>query len=79
MTTPSILRSDNFGEPLFDLSFHVTTPFRGTVCISQGDQVIFEEPRNCLPTRRITLRNIQFQAGHPINLSLSDVSAFGSK
>ncbi|NIZ63439.1 pyridine nucleotide-disulfide oxidoreductase [Sedimentitalea sp. CY04] len=78
MTTPSILRSDNFGDPLFDLSFHVTAPFKGTVCISHGEQVIYEEPRNCLPTRRITLRNIPFQAGHPIDLSLigkSDVIA----
>ena len=74
MTTPSILRSDNLGKPSFDLSFHVTTPFRGTVCISQGEQVIYEEPRNCLPTRRITLRNIPFQAGRPIDVSLIEKS-----
>ncbi len=70
MTTPSILRSDNFGEPHFDLSFHITIPFRGMVRISQGGQVINEKSINCLPMRRITLRNNRFATGYPIDVSL---------
>lgn len=70
MTTPSILRSDNFGEPHFDLCFHVTIPFTGTVRISQGEQVINEKSINCLPMRRITLRNNRFATGYPIDVSL---------
>ena len=70
MTTPSILRSDNLGEPHFDLSFHVTAPFRGTMCISQGEQVLNEKSINCLPMRRITLRNNRFATGYPIDVSL---------
>jgi len=70
MTTPSILRSDIFGEPHFDLSFHVTIPFRGMVRISQGEQVINEKSINCLPMRRITLRNNRFATGYPIDVSL---------
>lgn len=70
MTTPSILRFDAHGEPSFDLAFHVAAPFKGTVRISQNEQVIYEKSKRCLPTRRITLRNIRFQAGHPIDVSL---------
>ncbi|AZV78689.1 FAD-dependent oxidoreductase [Parasedimentitalea marina] len=70
MTTPSILRSDIFGEPHFDLSFHVTAPFRGAVRISQGEQVLNEKSINGLPMRRITLRNNRFATGYPVDVSL---------
>ncbi|OUS36226.1 hypothetical protein A9Q94_10215 [Rhodobacterales bacterium 56_14_T64] len=70
MTTPSILRCGTLGDPRFDLAFHVTSPFEGRVRISQNEQVIYEKSKHCLPTRRITLRNVRFQSGHSIDVSL---------
>jgi len=63
MTTPSILRPKPSGIFRFDLSFHVITAFRGTVRVSQGDQVLYEKTHHCLPARRITLRNLRLKTG----------------
>ena len=59
MTTPSILRPEKLGETRFDLAFHVTDAFSGTIRVSQGTKVLCQKTKHCLPTRRITLKNIR--------------------
>jgi len=71
MTTPSILRDEPKGPSKFDLSFHVTKVFRGRVRVRRGGQIMHEKAISCLPTRRITLRNIRLQADMPIEVSLN--------
>jgi len=62
MTTPSIVRLEKTGETRFDLAFHVTDAFNGTVRVSQGKDVLYHKTRHCLPTRRIMLKNIRLQS-----------------
>lgn len=75
MTTPSILRPDSTVETRFHMAFHVTAPFHGMIRVSQGDRVLYEKTRRCLPARRIMLRNIRVplhdgETGTPIELTL---------
>lgn len=75
MTTPSALRQGNPGETTFDLTFHVTAPFNGIVRILQGDRVLHQKTRRCLPTRRISLKNIPLktngtETGQPVDVLL---------
>ncbi len=62
MTAPSVLRPDKSKEIIFDLSFHVTTSFNGTVQLCQGTEILHQETKCCLPARRITLKNIHLQS-----------------
>ena len=75
MTVPSIVRPVKSGETRFDLAFHVTSPFNGTVRVSQGEQILYQKAKRCLPARRVTLKNIRLEPdladkGQPIDLSL---------
>ena len=79
MTTPSILRPGNSGEPRFDLAFHVTAPFKGTVQVLQGEQVLYQKFKNCLPTRRISLKNIRLQSRITDNIQPIDLLLVGQK
>lgn len=76
MTTPGIVRPDKSQGTGFELNFHVTAPFTGTIRVSQGEHILREKKnRRCLPARRITMRNIELQPqivddNQPIDVTL---------
>lgn len=77
MTTPNIVRQNGDGDVKFDVSLHVTKPYTGRVCVTLGDQTLYQKSRRCLPARRITLKNIQLTNKHAeqkskINISLGN-------
>lgn len=57
MTTPSLLRVGAEGLR-FGLNLHVTQAYKGPVTVKYGGDVIYRKSHNCLPTRRISLKNI---------------------
>ncbi len=57
MTTPSLLRVGADGLT-FGLNLHVTQAYKGPVTVKYGDKVLYQKTHNCLPTRRISLKNI---------------------
>ncbi len=58
MTTPSQLRVGENGLT-FTLNLHVTKAYSGPITLRYGGEVIYQKHHNCLPTRRISLKNIR--------------------
>lgn len=57
MTTPSLLRLGEHGLT-FGLNLHVTQAYKGPITVKYGGKVLYQKRHNCLPTRRIGLKNI---------------------
>lgn len=61
MTTPSLLRVGE-GGLTFSLNLHVTRAYKGPITVQYGGKTLYQKPHTCLPTRRISLKNIRLAA-----------------
>jgi len=57
MTTPSLLRVGDKGLT-FSLNLYVTQAYIGPITVKYAGEVLYQKTRNCLPMRRIVLKNI---------------------
>ncbi len=60
MTTPSAIRFGKDCNAELDVHLHVQSTFWGQVQVHNGNKSIYSKTHRCLPARRITLKNIQF-------------------
>ncbi len=69
MTTPNLLRVGPNGLS-FGLNLHVTQAYKGPITVKCGDDVLYQKNHICLPTRRISLKNIHLKAAHSAPLEV---------
>ncbi|MBL1437044.1 MAG: FAD-dependent oxidoreductase [Rhodobacteraceae bacterium] len=69
MTTPNLLRVGPDGL-IFGLNLHVTQAYKGKITVKCGDEVLYQKAHSCLPTRRISLKNIRLNAGNSTPLEV---------
>lgn len=69
MTTPNLLRVGPDGLN-FGLNLHVTRAYHGKITVKCGGEVLYQKSHNCLPTRRINLKNIRLNAANSTPLEV---------